>query len=384
MLALRALHSRDPLLFRATGETKKQGECVKGASSGGGYSLGSSDLSGGGNRSTDETHLWGVLRRRSSVTKLYDGDWRQCLDVASGYFYYSNSSTGESQWGKPAGLVEMPKIDDGGTNDGRAEEAGASDAEYNGWEAITTPQGDILYFYNYNTDEWTHDCPEAWDRLSYQTQWPKEEELAYNRDMVELKNQEAESIKSMKSIVSDLKELLTSAACLPVVTSVPAVEAVRVEVTEAMPASDLFNPDVFKLNPKELVSTLEHKKGGIFNELMVRAGVSKLKSTIEEQENLKKRRETMAMDKSRRISSGSGSAAKKEMRKRSMSIKPSSAREHAMWNVLMKASKPAGTDEGGKALYLHEKTGRVFSFDKVKGGAFLPAPVEYGDTVLTI
>lgn len=162
-------------IFRATGESKKSelrpafGDC-RYAAVRSSFNLGANNDAGSefAPRASDgaEKHLWGILKQRSSTVRKFNGSWRECFDDDSGYSYYYNSVTGISQWEKPSGLQEALKTTDENAKSGsdlgdqvdQVDDPEIDDSDDpprsdNGWEAITNPDGGILYYYNYVTGE---------------------------------------------------------------------------------------------------------------------------------------------------------------------------------------------------------------------------------------
>ena len=366
------------LLIRATGNTQSGAHRAEkdpsvSAQQGGFILESTSSTSSGG----ADAHLWGVIRRRSSVTKRYAGKWLKCLDAASGHNYYSNSATGVTQWEKPSGLVEFAADDSGAAAEEDAEEWGGEG--YSGWEAIASPEGDVLYYYDYSTGNWQYDAPTEWDQVSYQTQWPKEEGRGSTRasgvleaaaattaacaeEMAKLKKLEMETIQSMQSIISGLKDVLTAASNLPAAALTPAL---------------------FDLDPKALLDKLEKDHSDLSEQVMISAGVSNLRKSIDQQETISKRRTTVtqkAMEARKSIavarkpssSIPTDTAATAKTRKRTMSIHPSNKRDLHMWSVLVSGSKPQCKSATGATIYKHERSGRMFTFNETEGGEFLP------------
>lgn len=92
------------------------------------------------------------MRKRSSVVNIFEGVWREYFDAESGFNYYTNTKTGASQWEKPDHVFSAIQDDTAEDDD---QDSCESDAEGNaassGWEAITSPEGYLLYYYNYTT-----------------------------------------------------------------------------------------------------------------------------------------------------------------------------------------------------------------------------------------
>jgi hypothetical protein len=332
-----------------------------------------SDGGGDGRRpSAQERALWHVLQKRSSVVKQFGGEWRECLDLESGYQYYVHVKTGHSQWEKPEGLdalsVTAEEVND---NEDENEEQDASSTS-DGWEAITSPKGDILYYYNYLTGAWTHDCPAAWDRESYAVEQEGAEWSA--QEVLSLDRQEADCMKTVQSMIQDLKQILLATRH---VEALPVAEAFTTLAVEATPVYE----GMFELEPNALVQTLENEYDSLLESLKMRGELGDIKEKLEEKAQIERRRETLV----HRASSNSLPALRS--RTRTMSIKPKSGRDCLMWALLIKSSSATGKTDSGATLYTHDKTGRVFSFDdNEKCGAFEPnvPGTAVGTAVMTI
>jgi hypothetical protein len=113
-------------------------------------------------KSPELQHFWNILRSRSSVNKKLPCSWVECFDDATGYTYFYNSATGETQWERPSELESSCHIKgwdtestESNTEDSGNNELGevSPESSYIGWQAITSPDGSILYYSNYITGE---------------------------------------------------------------------------------------------------------------------------------------------------------------------------------------------------------------------------------------
>lgn len=335
---------------------------------------GNGDDSDGRRRSARERALWHVLQKRSSVVKQFNGEWRECLDLESGYQYFVHISSGHSQWEKPQGLDIMPATAEEEYCSYDIQEEQGTSSTSDGWEAITSPEGDvILYYYNYLTGDWTHDCPDEWDRESYAVE---QEGVDYWNEQEEVKSLDregADCMKTVQNMIQDLKQIMLNTRH---VEAFPVTEAVATTVAvEATPVGE----EMFEQEPGSLVQTLENEYDSLLESLKVRDDVSDIKGKLEESAQIERRRETLM----HRASAKSLPALRS--RARTMSIKPSSGRDFLMWSVLIKTSTEAGKTKTGAKRYIHDKTGRAFWFDdEEKCGAFEEPENSPGKAVMTI
>ena len=339
-----------------------------------GKSFLSNDDDDGRRRSARERALWHVLQKRSSFVKQFNGEWRECLDLESGYQYYVHIKSGHSQWEKPQGLDVLPATAEESYSNSDEQEGYGTSSTSDGWEAITSPEGDtILYYYNYLTGDWTHDCPDDWDRESYAVDeegvdyWNKQEEVK------SLEREGADCMKTVQNMIEDLKQIMMNtkhAEAFPVTEAVATTVAV-----EATPVGE----QMFEQEPGSLAHTLENEYDSLLESLKVRDDVSEIEGKLEERAQIDRRRETLV----HRASSNSLPALRS--RARTMSIKPSTGRDFLMWSVLIKTSTETGKTNTGATRYIHDKTGRVFWFDDVeKFGAFEEPEKSPESTVTTI
>ena len=434
---------------RATGATKKSSLFPKHSKGTPFRVTGSFKLGSASPEHKDEEKLyWNILKKRSSVVKSIGAEWRECVDVETGYTYFCNTVTGHSQWERPGGLGEKGMVGRGSSTGGRECDSGSvcggdgdddndggtggatrGDETADGWEAIASPEGDVLYYYNYLTGEWTYNPPDAWDGESYGAEAENTAELS------QLHEQENESMEALQQMLTEVKDLLKAVpagkdpsqpAEARALGDVVIADAVEVTVVEGMAAFALnaaaavdeaalaalettstISIDALALDvePNVLVEKLEGEYASLVDRMKMGSTVEALKKRVSIHEGLRKRRTLLAEEhkhllgkklaeastldrKAEKKKRKEKNAKKREPRVRAMSVRPTmcqSGREQHMWRVLINDSKATGTTTSGATVYTHNNTGRVFSFDDIEGGSFNPSRAdEVEGAVMTI